>query len=60
MAVNWNTVKQGISVDSISRVLSEGGIISGLDCTCLHNLKVFYMQEGLCKRTVFPLATGEK
>lgn len=44
MAVNWNTVKQGISVDSISRVQSEGGIISGLDSTCIHNLKMFYMQ----------------
>ena len=44
MAVNWNTVKQGISLDIISRVLSESGVISGLDCTCLHNLKVFYIQ----------------
>jgi hypothetical protein len=44
VAVNWNTVKQRISVDIISRVLSEGGVISGLDCTCLHNLKMFYIQ----------------
>lgn len=41
MAANWNAVKQGTSVDSISRVLGEGCIISGLDCICLHNLKVF-------------------
>lgn len=44
VAVNWNTVKQGISFDSIARVLSEGGVISGLDCTFLHSLKVLYIQ----------------
>jgi hypothetical protein len=44
VAVNWSTVKQGISVDRISWVLSEGGVMSGLDCPCLHNLKVFYIQ----------------
>lgn len=44
VAVNWNTVKQGISFDNISRVLSESSVIFVLDSSCLHNLKVFYIQ----------------